>query len=314
MQTRIGIDLGGGHFSVGVFGEQAETLIIRSFAHPADTSVASMAKAIAAAARECLKEIGQAEESVAFCGIGMPSCIHPKTQRLVHSNNLGWIDCEIYPDFRAELPWNIRIENDANCAAIGEAKLGAGAGYRNMLLLTLGTGVGGGLILDGKLYTGADQMGAELGHIKLVHQGRKCTCGQLGCLESYASATAFVAMAKEDLPAYPDSLLRDMPLNGKSIFEAAAQGDNFAQKCVDRYVEYLSGGLSTFVTTFRPEIIVLGGGIAGAGEALFAKLQEATYRNTFAAEQIGIPPIVPAVLGNHAGIVGAAFQTEYIFS
>lgn len=312
MQTRIGVDLGGGHFSVGVFTETAEMLCVRSFAHPVDTSVSSMAKAIAGGARECLKESGHSEDSVTFCGIGMPSCIHPKTQRLVHSNNLGWLDCEIYPDFRKALPWNIRIENDANCAAIGEAKLGAGSGFQNMLLLTLGTGVGGGLILDGKLYTGADQMGAELGHIKLVHQGRKCTCGQLGCLESYASATALVAMTREELPEHPDSKLHHVPLNGKIIFDAAAQGDHFAQMSVDRYVEYLSGGLSTFITIFRPEIIVLGGGIAGAGEAFFAKIREATYRNTFAARQIGIPPIVPAKLGNHAGIVGAAFQTEYI--
>ncbi|MGN1250990.1 MAG: ROK family protein, partial [Candidatus Spyradocola sp.] len=207
MQSRIGIDLGGSHFSVGVFGEDAQLLVVRSFAHPADRSVPSMARAIAAAARECLGDAGLGEKDVVFCGIGMPSCIHPVTQRLVHSNNLGWIDCKIYPDFRAALPWELRIENDANCAAIGEAKLGAGAGYKNLLMLTLGTGVGGGVILDGRLYTGADRMGAELGHVKLVHQGRRCTCGQLGCLESYASATAFVAMAKEELPSHPDSLL-----------------------------------------------------------------------------------------------------------
>lgn len=314
MKIRIGVDLGGSHFSVGIFDERAELLLARSFDHPKNTSVPSMARAIADAAMECLKESGQSKQDVVFCGIGMPSCIHPRTQRLVHSNNLGWVDCEIYPHFRAVLPWEIRIENDANCAAIGEAKIGAGVGCRNMLLLTLGTGVGGGVILDGKLYTGTDQMGAELGHIKLVHQGRLCTCGQKGCLESYASATAFVAMAREELPGHPDSILQRLPLNGKSIFDAAAQGDAFARQCIDRYVEYLSGGLSTFITIFRPEIIVLGGGISGAGEALFSGLREATFRNTFAAKQIGIPPIVPARLGNQAGIVGAAFQTEYIHS
>lgn len=312
MKARIGVDLGGSHFAVGVFGKEGELLVRRTFSHPEDTGVRAMARAIASAARACAEQAGLREEDVTFCGVGMPSCVHPVTQRLVHSNNLGWIDCEVYPDFRAELPWPVRIENDANCAAIGEAKLGAGAGKRNVLLLTLGTGVGGGVILDGKLYTGADGMGAELGHTKLVFDGRRCTCGQKGCLEAYASATALIAMAREDLERWPDSALHGGELSGRTLFAAAAQGDGFARMCVERYAEYLSGGLASFITIFRPEIIVLGGGIASAGEPLFALLREKTARNTFAARQIGIPPIVPAVLGNDAGIIGAAFQREYI--
>lgn len=204
-------------------------------------------------------------------------------------------------------------QNDANCAAYGEILAGAGKHYSNAIVLTLGTGVGGGVILDRKIYAGADNMGSELGHTKLVYNGKQCTCGQYGCMESYCSARALAEMAREALAASGSgSLMLEMcdgnvdELTVYQIFEAWKRGDGLAAELVEQYVSYLCAGMSTFITIFRPEVIILGGGVANAGEEFLDLVNERLESSTFAGAEIGVPRVIRAELGNDAGIIGAA--------
>jgi glucokinase len=171
--------------------------------------------------------------------------------------------------------------------------------------------------MNKRIYSGADLMGAELGHTKLVYDGELCTCGQRGCLEAYCSATALINQAKRGLEKSKNSLLYDMCsgdvelINGKMIFEANDIGDEIAQKVVLQYIDYLTAGISTFITIFRPEVIILGGGIASSGKTLFEQLNARLIEKTFAAAEIGVPPVVKAALENDAGIIGAALLEKF---
>lgn len=218
-----------------------------------------------------------------------------------------------YDYLEGRLPLPLKIDNDANCAAFGETLAGAAKGRKNVIMLTLGTGVGGGIVLDGKIYAGADGMGAELGHTKLVYDGELCTCGQKGCLESYCSATALIRHAGEALEKAPGSLIGKLcggdrnVIDARMVFHAAAAGDQVATDLVEDYISSLASGLSTFITIFRPESIILGGGVSNAGDQLFIPLNQKLAESTFGAEQIGVPEVIPAILGTDAGLVGAAF-------
>lgn len=317
MRYYIGIDLGGTNIAAGVVDEDFRLLakadVPTRAGRSADEIVCDMIKT----AKEAAAMAGIPFTEFTSLGVGMPSYVNPKTHLLVHSNNLGWKNLPIYDYFEKYTNLPVYIENDANCAVLGETLAGAAGKCKNVIMLTLGTGVGGGIILDNKVYAGADMLGAELGHIKLVYDGVMCSCGQRGCLESYCSATALVRQAKEAAAKEPDSLLYQLcngqfdKINGEMIFRAKREGDRLANELTAQYTDYLAAGISTFITIFRPEMIILGGGIAEAGELLFGPLNEKIRENTFAAAQIGVPLAVKAKLGNNAGIIGAAFLEVY---
>ena len=317
MKYYLGVDLGGTNIAAGVVDEQYNVVAQKSIPTKAGRSIEEIVKDIAELSLAVSQEVGLTMADFTSWGIGTPSYVDPKTRLLVHVNNLGWKNVPIfdYLDKYTDIP--IYIENDANCAALGEALAGAAKGHKNAIMLTLGTGVGGGIILNNRVYSGADMLGTELGHTKLVFDGEPCNCGQRGCMESYCSATALVRHAKEAIVEYPNSLIWQLckgnqdNISAKTVFDAQAQGDICAVQLVEQYIEYLSGGLSTFVTIFRPEIVIIGGGVAQAGQVLLEPLQKALYRNTFAATEIGVPPIVKAKLGNEAGIIGAAFLERH---
>ncbi len=318
----LGLDVGGTNLAAAIVDDNyqiIERLKIPSNAH---RSTAEIIDNMVEVSRGVVAKSGLEISQISSWGIGMPSCINIKTNLLVHANCFGWKNMPIYDHLEGKLPLPFFIENDANCAVYGEALAGAAQGYKDVLMLTLGTGVGGGIIIDGKIYTGADNMGAELGHTKLVYDGELCTCGQKGCLEAYCSLTALLRVTKKTLKLYPQSDFAKMvdeqniEFNGEIIFEAAKKGDPTASGIIEQYIKHLAAGLSTFITIFRPSIIVLGGGIANSGDFLFNPLREEVYKATFGADMIGVPPIVGAKLGNDAGIIGAALleQKSKIFN
>ena len=317
MKYYLGVDLGGTNIAAGVIDEQYNVVAQKSIPTKAGRSVEEIVKDIADLSAAVSQEVGLTMADFSSWGIGTPSYVDPKTHLLVHVNNLGWKNVPIFDYLNKYTDIPIYIENDANCAALGEALAGAAQGHKNAIMLTLGTGVGGGIILNNRVYSGADMLGTELGHTKLVFDGEQCNCGQRGCMESYCSATALIRHAKEAIVKYPNSLIWKLckgnqdNISAKTVFDAQAQGDICATHLVEQYIEYLSGGLSTFVTIFRPEIVIIGGGVAQAGQVLLEPLQKALYKNTFAATEIGVPPIVKAKLGNEAGIIGAAFLEKY---
>ena len=211
---------------------------------------------------------------------------------------------------RKEVPAPWYVDNDANCAALGEFLAGAAKGTRSAVMMTLGTGVGGGIVLDGHIYDGVNHAGAEIGHTVIQSGGVLCTCGRRGCLEAYASATALIRMAKEKAEKEPNSLLAQADkLDGLTIFTLADQGDRAAQEVIDTYLFYVAEGITNVVNIFQPDVVVIGGGICGQGERILAPLRRQVAADVF-CKQVSVPDIVIATLGNDAGLIGAAFLDE----
>jgi len=316
MKYYLGIDLGGTNIVAGVVDESYNIIVKHSEKTPVGLSFPDTVAVIAETAKIAVDKAGFRLEDMQSVGLGTPSCINPETNLLVHANNLGWINVPLYDEMKKHFNIPLFIRNDADCAALGEVLAGAAKDYNDALMVTLGTGVGGGIILNRKIFSGCDNMGSEIGHTKLVFNGVQCTCGQYGCLESYASATALINQTKEAIKNHPESVLNelcggDMSLvNAKTAFDGMRQGDETAIKIVDQYISYLAAGLSTLICIFRPKVIILGGGVSNERETLLTPLQEKLVLNTFSGTEIGVPPVIIAKLGNDAGIIGSAMLCE----
>lgn len=309
-QLRLGIDLGGTSAKVGVVDEHAK--VLHAVSVPTSEDFDKAADDMAIAARQAARLAGMEITDFPFAGAGVPSMINPATGRMVFANNTGWHDAPMREALEKRLGIPVKLANDADCALLAEAKAGAAQGFAHALMLTLGTGVGSAVIINGHLFPGGDGMGMEAGHLPLVAGGYPCTCGASGCLEAYVSATGLAAIAREMLAEHPHSALNasNMKLTGRTIFSAAEQGDRAATLIIDRYCEYLAQGIGGLITVFRPQVLVIGGGISHAGPPLFDRLNPRVPKYIFAYEQIGGPDMRPAALGNDAGIVGAAFLDQ----
>ena len=219
------------------------------------------------------------EGKIAGIGIGSPGTLDVENGIVNYANNLGWNELPVAKLMNETLPYPVRLTNDANAAALGEAKFGAGKAYETVIMLTLGTGVGGGIIINGKLYEGNQGKGGELGHVVVQVDGEQCSCGRKGCLEAYASATALIRETKKAMRLNKRSLMWQVSpeielVGGKVVFEAAAKGDKPAQEVLNNYIKYLGEGILNYCNIFRPNVVVLSGGIANAGAALFDPLNE----------------------------------------
>lgn len=251
------------------------------------------------------------ENKIAGIGLGSPGTLDVKNCIVNYANNLGWENLHVADIFHEVLPYPVRLTNDANAATLGEAKFGAGKSYQNIIMLTLGTGVGGGIIIDGKLYEGNEGKGAELGHSVIVVDGEQCTCGRKGCLETYASATALIRETKKAMHTNRKSLMwkicPDIDLvSGKVPFEAAKQGDKVAIDVLDNYIKYLGEGILNFCNIFRPNVVVLSGGIANAGDYLFDRVNKYIADRNYGYKMTPEVKVVPAELGYDSGKIGAA--------
>ena len=251
------------------------------------------------------------DEPISGIGIGIPGSIEAKRGVCRVSNNLGWRELDIVNIMKRYFDLPIKITNDANAAALGEATFGSGRKYDNVIMLTLGTGVGGGIIIDKKIYEGSDGTGAELGHMIIDKNGIQCTCGRRGCLEQYASATALTRQAMEAMEKNPDSLMHKFAeeegkVTAKTPFSAAQAGDKAGLEVVNNYVEYLGIGICNICNIFRPDCCVLSGGVSKQGDYLINKLTAYCEKYNF-----GFPYAKPCIikvaeLGYMAGIIGAA--------
>ena len=225
--------------------------------------------------------------------------------------NLGWDHVPVCRMLEERFHVPCRLSNDANCAALAEQVAGAAVGHDNVVLITLGTGVGGGAILNGKLYTGFNYAGMEIGHFVIEHGGRLCTCGRRGCFEAYCSATALIKRTRQVMEEDRTSRLWELAgslegVNGRTPFDAAAQGDPAAGKVIDEYVDYLGCGVASLVNIFQPEVICIGGGPSAQGETLMAPVRYILNREDYARNNLHRTRLVRAALGNDAGLIGAA--------
>lgn len=307
---RIGIDLGGTTVKAALCTEDGTLLCKDSL--PTQTGNAAGLKAdMKTLALSLCRAHSCAAEDVTAIGIGVPGSFDKKTCTLRFGTNLGLNNVSFADAFLPEFGCPVHLDNDANCAALGEATAGAAKGTRNMLMVTLGTGVGGGIIINGQLYTGCNGIAGEIGHMVIRKDGEPCNCGRRGCLEAYCSAASLVRFAERALEDGRKSVLavHKGQLNAKQICDAVDAGDALAQELFDEYCGNLANGLASFVNLFQPESIVLGGGLAGYDEKLLEPLRMLTFPQTFRGKDRNTE-IVCASLGNDAGLVGAAMLVE----
>lgn len=303
---RIGIDLGGTSVKAALCSESGA--ILRKQAVPTKTGDADGLRGdMKQLALDLCAAQGVSPDEVSSIGIGVPGSLDKKGCRLIFGTNLGMNNVEFARAFQPEFGCAVQLDNDANCAALGEATAGAASHVQNMIMITLGTGVGGGIVINGKLYTGCNDIAGELGHMVIRQGGEACNCGRRGCLEAYASASHFVKFAERALAEGRESMLAADRghLNAKMICDAVDAGDTLATELFEEYCRNLSCGLANFINIFQPDCVVLGGGLAGYGEKLLEPLRRLTIPETFRCETKNTE-IVTATLGNDAGLIGAA--------
>ncbi|MBQ6887529.1 MAG: ROK family protein [Lachnospiraceae bacterium] len=309
---KVGIDLGGTNIKAGIVDAQYHIVKQASVPTQAERTYQEIVKDMAMLVKHLMEETGICEEEVEGIGIGSPGMIDAKEGVVVYSNNIRWDNVPLVQEMNSYFSCPVKISNDANCAALGEAKAGAAKGVPNVILLTLGTGVGGGIVVDGKLFEGGHAGGAELGHTMLVAGGEECTCGRRGCIEAYASATALIKEATRKALIHPESMMNILckndinNMNGKIPFDAAQAGDKAGKEVIDRYIRYLGESIADFVNIFRPDVVLLSGGVCNQGEKLTEPLNQYIKDKCFGGEKSFIPPVRCATLGNNAGIIGAA--------
>ena len=242
-------------------------------------------------------------------GVGCPGMIESVRGVVKFAGNLGLKDYPLGDELARRLGVPVKVTNDANAAALGEARFGAGRSFKNSILVTLGTGVGGGIIIDGKLYEGGCSVGAEIGHMVIERNGDMCTCGRRGCFERYSSASALTRYTKHAMEEDAGSAMwgkyTSQTCTGKTAFEFM-DTDRTAKEVVDWYIKYLACGLVNLANIFRPEVIMLGGGVAAQGERLTKPLQAIMDKEIFGGNNYAKVLVVPASLGNSAGAMGAA--------
>ena len=295
--VRIGIDIGGTDTKIGLVDVHNKLLDSVCIPTKAERPADEVIRTVAETALSILDKNGIAMEQCVGVGIGVPGTVDRKKGIVRYSNNIRWEDVPLVKEMSTYLPIPVEIANDADCAALGETIAGAGKECSDVVMITLGTGVGGGVVLDGEIYEGRGIGGSELGHMVIVENGEPCTCGRRGCLEAYASATALKREAKR---------ASKKELIPSEIFALAKQGDQAMKEVVEIYIRRLGLGIVNIVNIFRPQLVLLGGGISGQGESLLVPLRRILREECFGGERGDVPEIEEAVLGNNAGIIGAA--------
>lgn len=312
MKYYIGIDLGGTNIAAGVVNENKEIVAKTSIKTGSGRDVNLIVDDMALAAKTAAEDANLTFDDVEWIGIGAPGTANKATGIIEYSNNLDWYNVPLVSMLEERTGKKVFIENDANAAAYGEYVAGAAKDADSSVMVTLGTGVGGGIVLNNKIYTGFNFAGAELGHSVIVVDGRLCTCGRKGCLEAYASATGLIVTTKEYMEKYKDSAMWELvegdisKVNGRTAFDAMRKGDEAGKLVVDEYIKYLACGVTNIINTFQPDILCIGGGISHEGDTLMVPLKEIVSREVYSRNSARNTEIVAASLGNDAGIIGAA--------
>lgn len=315
MKYYVGIDLGGTNIVAGVVDEEYNIIAKASTKTNCPRPEKEIADDMAKMAVQAVKNANLTMSDIEWIGIGTPGIANSKTGIIEYSNNLGFKNTPMVKYIeeaigRKDTP--IFIENDANAAAYGEFVAGAAKGAKNAVCITLGTGVGGGIIINGKIYSGSNFAGAEIGHTVIEVDGAQCSCGRKGCFEAYSSATGLIRMSKEAMEAFPDSIMNKMAqekgkVTARTSFDAMRAGDKAAKNVVDKYIKYLAAGITNTINIFQPDVLCIGGGVCNEGDPLLLPMKELVKKEVYTRDSEKNCDIVIAKLGNDAGIIGAAF-------
>ncbi|KUK35099.1 MAG: Glucokinase, ROK family, partial [Caldanaerobacter subterraneus] len=305
-----GVDLGGTKISTGLVDEKGN--IIRSTKIPtmAEKGPEEVIKRIEQSVYDVLKEAGLKLSDLKGVGIGSPGPLDAKRGVVISPPNLpGWDNVPIVDILSHKLGVKVKLENDANAAAIGEHLFGAGKGIDNFVYITVSTGIGGGVIIEGKLYSGENSNAAEIGHHTINFNGPRCNCGNYGCFEAFASGTAIARFAQEGIQNGKDTMIRDLAKDGvvksEHVFEAAKLGDEFAKELVDNEAFYLGVGISNIMAFYNPKKIAIGGGVSTQWDMLYDKMME-TIKKKALKPNAEVCEVVRAELGENVGVLGAA--------
>lgn len=316
MAYYIGVDVGGTNIACGVVDDDC-SIIARSKVKTnpnggdAPASYEIVLGGIKNAIRKACEEAGIKPEEAHSIGIGCPGTCNSASGVVEYSNNLGFLNVPLRDDVEKEFGVSVYLENDANAAAFGEFVAGAAKGSNSAVVITLGTGVGSGIVVDGKIYRGANFAGGELGHTVIVMDGLPCTCGRKGCFEAYSSATGLVRMTAQASELNPDSIMthmirQDGKVSARTAYNAMKQGDPVGKAVTEQYIKYLSCGIANAINIFQPDILCIGGGVCNEGDTLLVPLRAAVAEQVYSKNSAKNTEIVICSLGNDAGIIGAA--------
>lgn len=313
---RIGIDLGGTNIAAGIVNEEFKIIAKASVPTRAERPAEEIVADIAALCQTVCADNGIDIAQIDSVGIASPGIVSDESGEAIYANNLPFDHFPILPMLRELLPIKeFHIENDANAAAWGEAIAGAAKGAKSSIMITLGTGVGGGVITDGKVLKGFNSAAGELGHIVIQVGGRQCSCGRCGCWEAYSSATGLINTTKEKLEECAKSgretvmtkLVADAgKVSGRTAFDGMRLGDAAATEVVNEYIEYLASGLASMINIAQPEVLSIGGGISNEGQYLLDLVVPKVLPQIYSRGVVKAPDIRIATLRNDAGIIGAA--------
>lgn len=313
MKYYIGIDLGGTNIVAGVVDENYNIVSKASTKTNCPRPAQEIADDMAAMAIKAVEEANLTMDDIQWIGVGTPGIANSETGIIEYSNNLGFENTPMAEYIRKHIDKPVFIENDANAAAYGEYVAGAAKGAKNAVCITLGTGVGGGIVIDGKIYSGSNFAGAEIGHTVISVDGPQCSCGRKGCFEVFSSATGLVRMTKEKMEACPDSKMhaltaeRGGKVSARTAFDAMRMGDDAAKDVVDFYIKCLAAGITNTINIFQPDVLCVGGGVCNEGDPLLLPMKALVAKEVYTRNSPKNTEIVIAKLGNDAGLIGAAF-------
>ncbi|MDO4380197.1 MAG: ROK family protein [Clostridia bacterium] len=309
---RVGVDLGGTNIAVGVIDENHEIIGRGKLKTNAPRPAKEIMEDIVKAVKLAVADANLTVDDIESIGIGTPGSVNKETGYIEYANNLAFDHVPAVQMLGELIDAKVYLENDANCAALGEAIAGVGKGKKLFIAITLGTGVGGGIINDGKVMAGCNEAGGELGHTVINMDGIPCNCGRVGCWEAYASASALVRQTKEAMNEHKDSKMWEIAggsldnVGGKTAFDAMRAGDKWGTEVVEKYIKYVAVGTVNIINIFQPEMICFGGGICNEGETLLAPLRKYVEAERYSRYCDKQTELCRAKLGNDAGIIGAA--------
>ena len=312
---KLGIDLGGTNIVAGVVDKKYKIVAKASCKTAVPRPESEICDSMAEVAKKAVEKAKLTMDDIESVGIGVPGAVNPKTGVIEYSANLFFHNWEVVEMMEERLGKKVHIENDANAAALGEYLAGSAKDARNAVAITLGTGVGGGIIIDGKIYSGSNFAGAELGHMVIVKDGKEGACGRRGCWETYASATGLINLTKQKILSEKLEFSYMLKLcdgdinkvNGRTAFDAMRDGDPTAKSVVEEYISYLSCGLVNIINIFQPDVLCIGGGISNEGENLLGPVRSYVERERYTKHNDKQTVICKCTLGNDAGIIGAAY-------
>ena len=313
MMYYLGIDVGGMSIKAGVTDETGHIVKKGNIPTYRERHYREILKDIGEFSLELIEQSGVGKENIASVGIGIPGTPDCANGILVYANNLGFRNVPFRDELARYFNCPIHIDNDANVAALAEAVAGVAKDAKTSMTITLGTGIGSGLVIDGKIFGGFNYAAPEIGHMVIVDGGILCTCGRRGCWEAYASATGLIRMTREAAQKFPDSIIHDLcdrnvdAINAKTAFDAKRAGDFAGTLVVNQYTQYLSTGIINLINLFQPEILAVGGGVAKEGDYLMDDVKKIVFSEVYSKDPVPQTRIEYAKMGNDAGIVGAAF-------